>query len=165
MVGTAIHAAMQYIRYEACTGIRGVEQELERMVEEGFLSQEEADLVDCGKIAAFFETEPGRKLRSGAPCLREFKFSILDDATEYGAELSGEQVLLQGVVDCALLEEDGITIVDFKSDFVTEQTLLDRAQRYQPQVQIYAEALHRIYEMPVKGKMLYFFHLNRFVEL
>ena len=74
-------------------------------------------------------------------------------------------MLLQGVVDCALLESDGITILDFKSDRVTEQTIARRAELYRPQVETYAEALGRIYELPIKKKLLYFFHLNRFLEL
>ena len=80
-------------------------------------------LVDCKKIAAFFATDIGQKLRSGTSCLREFKFSILDDGNHYGDGLEDEQVLLQGVVDCALLEADGITVLDFKTDFVTEDTV------------------------------------------
>ena len=79
--------------------------------------------------------------------------------------MEGEQVLLQGVVDCALLEPDGITIIDFKTDRVTEETVAATAERYSLQVRTYADALSRIYEMPVKGKMLYFFSLDAFVAL
>ena len=104
-------------------------------------------------------------LCGGATCLREFKFSILDDGRNYGEGLEGEQVLLQGVVDCALLEPDGITIIDFKTDRVTEETVDATADRYRLQVQTYADALSRIYEMPVKRKMLYFFSLDTFYEL
>ena len=105
------------------------------------------------------------KLRSDAPCLREFKFSILDDGRHYGEGLEGEQILLQGVVDCALLEPEGITVIDFKTDRVTEETIRTVAERYSLQVQTYADALSRIYEMPVKRKLLYFFNLDTFMEL
>jgi ATP-dependent helicase/nuclease subunit A len=72
-------------------------------------------------------------------------------------------VLLQGVVDCALLEDDGITILDFKTDFVTDDSLAELVERYTAQVQAYARAMSRIYGKPVKQKLLYFFHLDRFV--
>ena len=121
--------------------------------------------MNCQHIAAFFETDFGTKLRQGAEHLREFKFSILDDGVHYGEGLSGEQVLLQGVVDCALLEEDGITVVDFKTDKVSEETLSELAERYRSQVNTYAEALSRIYQMPVKSRKLYFFRLKRFVDV
>jgi ATP-dependent helicase/nuclease subunit A len=156
---------MQYIRYENCGSEECVRQEIQRLVREGFLTQEQGDAVDSGEIAKFFASAIGTKLRQGNPHLREFKFSILDDARKYGCDLEEEQVLLQGVVDCALLEEDGITILDFKTDHVTEKTLSDAVQRYTTQVQTYGEALSRIYEMPVKKKYLYFFRLGRFVEV
>ena len=162
--GSAIHAAMQHIRYENCGSVPEVEREVTSLVQRGLLSREQAALVDAAHIAAFFDTEIGKKLRSGAEHLREFKFSILDVGNHYGDGLEEEQVLLQGVVDCALLEEDGITILDFKTDKVTEATLEETVRQYRMQVQTYAEALSRIYEMPVKEKYLYFFRLNRFVK-
>ena len=163
--GSAVHAAMQYLRYGCCGSVQEVAGEVERLVEQGFLTREQGDLVDCGAIARFFDTPIGRKLRRGAPCVREFKFSILDDGSHYGDGLEGERVLLQGVVDCALMEEDGITVVDFKTDAVTEQTLAKAAAGYAVQVRTYGEALSRIYEMPIKAQYLYFFALDRFVEV
>ena len=73
------------------------------------------------------------------------------------------RAVLQGVVDCALLEADGINVVDFKTDKVTETTLQERATQYRPQVLAYADALHRIYQKPIKQTFLYFFHMGKFV--
>ena len=164
-VGSAVHAILQYIRYEACTNSVAIEKELARLVAENFITKEQSELVDCSKIAKFFESDIGRKLQSDENVLREFKFSILDDAQKYGPGLDGEQVLLQGVVDCALVEEDGITIIDFKTDRVTEETLGDVAMGYVAQVNTYADAMSRIYGLPIKAKMLYFFQLDRIWEI
>ena len=163
--GSATHAALQYIRYEACGSLAGVEAELERLVREGFITAEQRDMVSCEKIAKFFASEMGTRLRTGENILREFKFSILDDGTNYGPGLEGEQVLLQGVVDCAIIDEDGIVILDFKTDFVTEETVDAAARRYRPQVDTYGSAMSRIYQRPVKGRYLYFFRLDRLVEV
>jgi len=156
---------MQHIRYANCGDRVGVDCEIARLHNLGFLSDEQITMIDSGMIADFFATELGYKLRTGVSHLREFKFSILDGGENYGPGLEGEQVLLQGVVDCALLEEDGITVLDFKTDYVTEQTLPAVTERYRVQVRTYADALARIYEMPVKASYLYFFRLNRFVEI
>ena len=164
-VGTAIHAALQYIHYENCSSLEEIQAEIDRLVRFEFLSQRQGELVDCGMLNAFFQTELGQQLVKGAKCLREFKFSILDDGVHYGEGLEDEQMLLQGVVDCAILEDDGITIIDFKTDRVTENTLPDVAARYAPQVLIYGEALSRIYERPIKGEYLYFFRLNRLIPV
>ena len=163
--GTAMHTVMQYICYENCETAQGVRSEIQTLVDRGLLTAEQGALVDAASIAAFFDSDIGRKLLSGANHLREFKFSILDAGSHYGDGLEGEQVLLQGVVDCALLETDGITIVDFKTDKVTEGTLAAVAEGYAMQVQTYAEALSRIFQKSVKEKYLYFFRLNRFIQV
>ena len=163
--GSAMHAALQYLEYRNCADTQAVTEEIHRLVAEGFLTEEQGKLVNCGKLARFFQTLVGQKLRTGTPYLREFKFSILDDGEHYGEGLEGESVLLQGVVDCALLEEDGITVVDFKTDRVTEETADMISLRYRAQVRTYGEALSRIYEKPIKTRLLYFFGLDRFVEV
>lgn len=163
--GNAIHHVMQYIRYENCGSEDAVRNEIIRLAEQGVLKKEETELVSSTKIAAFFASDIGRKLLTGTEYLREFKFSILDDGSHYGEGLNGEKVLLQGVVDCALLEKDGITVVDFKTDAVTEETLSYAVERYRPQVETYAEALSRIFEREIKGKYLYFFRMDRFMKV
>ena len=122
-------------------------------------------MVNPEAIFQLFETEVGKKLRSSVEVIREFKFSILEDGSQYGPELEGEQVLLQGVVDCAIVEPDGITVIDFKTDRVSEETLPQLLDRYAPQVQTYVQALERIYRKPVKESLLYFFGFGRFAKV
>lgn len=163
--GNAFHSAMQFLRFEECRDCASVEQEIQRLVSEGFLSAAEGDMVDCRKIAAFFASPMGQRLRSGVPYLREFKFSLLDNAERYGQGLEGESVLLQGVVDCAILEPDGIVLLDYKTDYVTDETVCAAAQRHRRQLETYADALSRIFERPVTEKYIYFFQINRFWEI
>ena len=163
--GSAMHQCMQFLRYESCADADSVREEVTRLTEQGFLTREQGSMVNCEDIAAFFSSDLGRKLRHGTEHLREFKFSILDDAAHYEGAAAGEQVLLQGVVDCALIEEDGITIIDFKTDKVTEATVDAVAEGYKMQVHTYGEALSRIYEKTVKAMKLWFFRLKRFVDV
>ena len=163
--GSATHAALQYIRFNRCGQIYGIRDELKRMVQEQLISAEQAEMVDCEKLAVFFSTPIGQRLQRSQQVLREFKFSLLDDASKYYPDGAGEQILFQGVVDCALLDDDGITVLDFKTDYVTEETLPKAAEKYRPQVLSYAQALSRIYQRPVKSAQLYFFGLDRFVDV
>jgi ATP-dependent helicase/nuclease subunit A len=160
--GNALHTAMQYIDYTACIHEEAVRAELKRLTDQGYLSAQQAELVDESKIACFFATALGQQLQGGN-VVREFKFSLLMPADAHGEGLEAEQILLQGVVDCALLEDDGITIIDFKTDHVTEDSLPHKLAQYAPQVQIYAQAMQRIYQKPIKQRLLYFFSIGRFV--
>jgi len=163
--GNAIHTVMQYVQFSVCCDLESIEQDLERMVSEQLISPEQAAVVDRESLLKFFNSSIGIKLRNSTNVLREFKFSLLDDASKYYPAAAGERVLLQGVVDCAIIEDDGITVLDFKTDKVSPDTLPDVAVKYNAQVTAYADALQRIYGMPVKSAKLYFFALNRFVDV
>lgn len=163
--GNVIHAIMQYISYEDCTDVDTLRVETEKLKDRGFLTEQQLEAVDFEMLMAFFNSPMGQKLRSGVQYIREFKFSILDEGSRYDPVLQEEQVLLQGVVDCAILEQDGIIVLDFKTDYVTEATLSETIERYRTQVAVYANALQRIYEMPVKESYLYFFRLKQLIKL
>lgn len=164
--GTAMHAVMQFIRFEKCNSISGVQQEIQRITDEGYISPEYAACILPEQIAAFFATELGGKLMSGnQQVLREFKFSLLVEEDAVSGFDNGDKVLLQGVIDAALIEADGITIIDFKSDRVTCDTLPIAVMKYSQQVKTYAKALSRIYQLPIKSSYLYFFNLNHFVPI
>ena len=162
--GNVMHRIMQYIDYRHCSALDRLEQEMDRLVEMNFLSPEQRHLVDIKSIFAFFSTSLGQKLMEGE-VVREFKFSILCDPSCENDDLAGEKVLMQGVVDCALIEPDGITVIDFKTDHITNQTLSQKLAFYTPQIDTYAQAMERIYEKPVKKKILYFFSIQRAIEV
>ena len=150
---------MQFLRYEACGSQAGVEAELSRLLAEGFLTARQARAVNRQWIGDFFRTELGQRLQRGQDVLREFKFSILADGRILQEDLTGEKLLLQGVVDCCFMEEDGITVLDFKTDRVRPGGEAAAAARYGGQIQTYGQALSRIFGKPVKKLLLYFFQL------
>ncbi len=154
--GSATHLFMQFANYDACRTREGVSEELARLAAEKFLTQEQAGSVDTEKIVRLFASPFGARILKAESLRREFKFSILTDAGDYVRDAAGEQVMLQGVVDCFWIEKDGIVLVDFKTD----KTLYgpdERAAHYAPQLSAYAKALSRMYGLPVKEKILYFF--------
>ena len=154
--GSATHLFMQFASYDACTTEDGIRQELLRLTAEKFLSPEQAESVETRKILELFNSGFGRRILTAKDLKREFKFSILTDASQYVPGAAGEQVMLQGVVDCFWVEKDGIVLVDFKTD-KTPYGPEERAAHYKPQLDAYAAALSRIYNLPVKEKILYFF--------
>lgn len=107
-----------------------VEQELQRLYREEYLTQHQLELANRQWIWRFFQQELGRRLQSGQNVLREFKFSLLEDGGQLDPRLAGEQILLQGVVDCCLIEPEGLTILDFKTDRVQPGREAEVAERY-----------------------------------
>ena len=162
--GNATHLFMQFVHYEACTTRDGIQQELARLQTEKFLTARQAEAVDAEKILALFSSELGKRILNAKNLRREFKFSILTDAGAYDPAAAGEQVMLQGVVDCFWQGADGIVILDFKTDYIDGDLQL-KAARYAPQLQAYARALSLIYGLSVRKCILYFFSAGKAVEI
>ena len=164
-VGTATHKAFQYIRIDGYPSDDTISAALSSLRDEGLLTDSEHDMIDREAIGRFFRSPLGIRLSSSKNVLREFKFSILVNADEFDAALTEDKVLLQGVVDCAIIDDDGITVIDFKTDSVTEESVAATAESYRLQVKAYADALSRIFNMPVKQAVLYFLHIGKEVEV
>lgn len=162
--GTATHLFLQFAEYGKCRTEAGIRDELQRLRAQEFLTPEQAEAVEPQQLLHLFRSEIGSRLLFSAELRREFKFSLLMDAGQLGLDAAGEQVMLQGVVDCFVCEPDGITILDFKTDRIAGD-LHQRAAYYRPQLEAYGHALSRIYRQPVKRKLLYFFAAGEFVEI
>ncbi len=161
--GNAVHAVMQYVDFRKCTEPSLLELELDRLVKAGLISQDQRAMVSPEQIVNLFASEVGQLLLKADRILREFKFSIL-----YSPDSAGnpdDKILLQGVVDCAILAEDGIIIIDFKSDRVTADNLNEKNEQYFHQVNAYGQALSQIFDKPVLQKWLYYFNLNQGIRL
>ena len=155
--GTALHLALQYMNYAASDTPAGVDAQLQSLVQDNYLTEEMYKKINRQAVANFFCSPLGIRLRNAECVLREFKFSVLTEAEAYYDDVPGEKLLLQGVVDCAIVEDDGITVLDFKTDRIRNGNIEEVAARYVAQVKAYANALARIYEKPVKEAYLYFF--------
>ena len=162
--GNATHLFMQYADYAHCTTQDAIAADKQRLVQAQFLTAQQAEAVNDAAIARLFASALGTRILQSGTLRREFKFSLLTDAGAYFPQAAGEQVLLQGVVDCFWIENDALVIVDFKTDRI-HGDLAEKAARYTPQVRAYATALSRIYSLPVRACMLYFFDADQAVTL
>ncbi|MEG0754797.1 MAG: PD-(D/E)XK nuclease family protein, partial [Oscillospiraceae bacterium] len=164
--GTALHLVMQFIDFAKTNSLEEVAGEIRRLADQAFLTPEQGGAVDPARIFAFFSSDLGKELVSSPTLNREFKFSVLAPACHYYPDLDpSETVLLQGVVDCWYETEEGITVLDFKTDRVTEETAPERAQGYAPQLTAYAKALEEVTGKRVARKLLWFFSLGRPISL
>ena len=160
--GTATHAAMQYLDLDAADG----EAELERLEREGRITADQRRLADRAGIQRFLNSPLAEEMRRAQGLRREYRFSLLVPAEDYlGPEAAREEVLLQGVVDCFFETPEGLVVVDFKTDRVTEATVRQRGEEYRAQVEAYSAALERIFQKPVCRRLLYFLHIGAQVEL
>ena len=163
--GTALHLAMQYLPLEGDHSPEAIGAELDRLAAGGFLTHLQREAVDPAVPAAFFASDLGKRLLASPEIHREFKFSLLVPASDYGPGLEGEEVLLQGVIDCWFAEGDGLTVLDFKSDRIRPGGEGARAEEYRPQLEAYSRALERVTGRKVFRRVLWFFATGQPWEL
>jgi len=164
--GIATHLVLQYMDFSKADSLERIQEEIARLKAAHFISQREADAVDAASILRLFESDIGKRLRGKGRLHREFKFSLLCDASQVFSQGEGEEVLLQGVVDCCIEDEEGLCIVDYKTDNVrTGDEIARRAALYSAQLSAYASALERIFSKPVKDCALYFIRPGKSIIL
>ena len=164
--GTATHLVLQYMDFARTGSLEEIRGEIERLRAARFLSDREAAAVDAGAICKLFASELGKRMLGADSIQREFKFSLLCDAGQIFGSAAGEQLLLQGVVDCCIEEKGQLTVIDYKTDRVkTPEEIAQRARHYTIQLQSYAAAMERICGKPVKECVLYFLNAGKAVSL
>ena len=164
--GTAVHAVMQYIDFRTPPTASAVAGEVEELARRRLLTAQQAAAVDCAMVARFLSSPLAERIRQAKQVWREYRFTLLTDAALYDPAAAGEELMLQGVVDCAFeTAEGGLVVVDFKTDRITPSQQAQRAKSYRPQLEAYALALGQVLEKEVTEKVLYFFHTNSAVKL
>ncbi len=162
--GTVIHYIMQTLPLEPQIDESFIKNYVEKLVLEGAISKEEADVVNVGDIARFYKSPLGVRMLESKKVFREAAFETEIPARVVSEEYpADETVILQGVIDCYFEEEDGLVLVDYKSDYYNN--IEEIKEKYTTQVELYSAAIEKITEKKVKNRFLYLFFKNDVVEL
>ena len=157
-IGDSYHHALAFYDYS---------KDINQLSE--FLTPEEYDLLNQEKLKKFLESPLGQlfaKAYKENTLYREQHFMQEVEYEKLFPEDGGdnvEKVILQGIIDAFIMEEDGIILVDYKTDRVRDGEEL--RNRYQKQIDLYSEALEQILGKKVKRRVLYSFSLGEEVDL
>ena len=162
--GTALHKALQYITPAADQTTATLRREIDAFVRQGLLSREEAKLVYVPVLAAFCQSDIGRRMAESPELHREYPFTVLLAGGDPLPETEmGEQILIQGVIDCLFREDDAWILVDYKSDRLETADAFRR--RYAVQLALYKRAVEQITHRPVEETYIYSLHLQQEIRL
>ena len=74
-----------------------------------------------------------------------------------------EKVLLHGIIDCYFEEEDGLVLIDYKTDRVRDKEEIRR--RYKIQLDMYKKAIEKATGKNVKEVYIYLFDTDEFMDM
>lgn len=164
--GTAYHRALELLDFGKIQTRKELKEALESLRREQRMDEESLSAVSEDLLFAFLSSPLGKRLSLAQKedrLKKEQQFVIGVPAREVGDWDSGELVLIQGIIDAYLEEEDGLVLVDYKTDRVSkEQALIDR---YQIQMDYYKRALEQITGKRVKEKIIYSLTLKKEIRL
>lgn len=168
--GSAMHRFMQLVDLARTCDERDLLEQREGLAAAGRLTAEEVQQINVADAAWFFGTELGREVRAAAERVhREVSFvaglspSELDDTV--GPRDHQDVVLLRGIVDLLIAGDNGLGVVDYKTDRVAPKAVPQRATRYQTQMSYYAKALQAVHGKPIRRCQLVFLHARTVVDV
>lgn len=144
--GTAYHTVFQHISYRAVDA-DAVKEELARLVDERLLEAEEAEGIDAEKVARCLVLPLMQKVNEeSVKTYHELRFVSGENARDICFD-ADETVLVQGVIDLLMVEDDGLTVVDFKLSSRPDKL----AETYRMQLELYAKAAANAFGRKVKA--------------
>lgn len=167
--GTAYHRIMELLAFEGPEpdSAEEVAKWIDGMAASGKIEKEAAECVKAYDIFRFLETSSGKRMKKAAKSQKLWKeqpFVLGIDAKElYPEEEDGELILVQGIIDAYFEEEDGLVVLDYKTDRVRKAEEL--VEKYQEQLRYYAKALEQMTGKKVKEKIIYAFSLGKEIRI
>jgi len=169
--GTLIHLILQHLDLGRPCDLVDIARQVEEMANRGLLTHDERRCLPLEPLAWLFSTDLGRRLLGSADRIRRevpFVLGVPPHRIAPGqvpATSEADVVLVRGMIDCLLPVDEEFEVVDFKTDAIGQDTLPDRIALYRPQIDIYAEAVLRIWRRPVKHRWLVFLMLPQIVQV
>ena len=169
-IGTLYHNVLELLPLSNIHSFVELNEFLRSLIEKGNMKQEEFYLLDVNKLMAFLESDIAarmKKAEAAGELYRESQFVMGVRANEVNPLLKSDEILLvQGVVDVYFEEEDGVVLLDYKTDSVPrdggEEILRNR---YKVQLDYYERALKQLTGKDVKERLIYSFGLQKEIRV
>ncbi len=180
--GTATHLFMQFCDFSRFVSYpndlaEAIEDEAARLAENKFITKRAASLINVRQVARFFTGETFTNISASPKVWREHRFNVNLPASDFTAdthlseELHGENILVQGVIDCFYENPDGtLTVIDYKTDYIPPE--LDRSEaekmlieRHGLQLSYYKAACEKISAKRVSRVVIYSFALGCAIDI
>ncbi len=166
--GTIVHFLLQLATPGEINSVESVERLVESLISKKILTSRQAECIEPDKVFAFFSGELGQRMKTAVRLEREFSFYTEAKVNEiYKDCTSSEKILLQGIMDCFFVDENGkVVLLDFKTDRVrTREEALIRAKKYTVQMKYYKKALEEILEKEVDECWLCFLECGENIKI
>ncbi|ETI94573.1 MAG: hypothetical protein Q606_CBAC00278G0003 [Intestinibacter bartlettii DORA_8_9] len=173
--GTIVHLIMEVLDFEKVNTESEIKAQIQDLVKRRIITQKESQVLSPRKIMRFFKSPIAKRMLSSKFVKREQKIYtqikmndiyLNDEIFKNNRETyENESVMLRGVIDLYFEEDDGLVILDYKTDFVDKNNKKEIIHKYKKQIEIYADVLSKLTGKKVKEKYLYLFGIDEQVKV
>ena len=168
--GTIVHLIMQVLDLNKVNNINDIKNQIEEFIKNGIITEKQSVVLNPFKIYKFFKSSIGKRMLNSEFLKREqaiYTQIKMKDVYIHEQVLKGENsiyndetLMLRGIIDAYFEENGEIVLVDYKTDFVTEENKDVVINRYKKQLDLYSEALENLTGKKVKEKCIYLFGID-----
>ncbi|MBQ9988270.1 MAG: UvrD-helicase domain-containing protein [Clostridia bacterium] len=150
MIGTAVHNAISRLDVTRASNKNEIETQLNEMARRGLITAHQRTLVRPEVLLRFVSSPLGKRLAAAQTVLREQPFNLRVPASLITPEADPDaQTVLQGMLDCAFIENGAWILLDYKTNRLPEGGAEALANHYRPQLDAYRYALETLTGRPV----------------
>ncbi len=165
--GTSYHKLLEILDFTKEYNRESLNEAINQFVKSGQLSKEMSDCIRQNDILLFWNSNIAKRMKKAASLERlkkEQPFVLgVHMKDVYPQDHTEEMVLIQGIIDVYFEENEGLILVDYKTDFVNSPEELK--EKYHTQLEYYATALETLLGKKVKQKIIYSFRLQKEIIL
>jgi len=166
VIGTATHLVLARCPWQGTVTASTIDALIQDLLDQQAMDAVTARHIDRAAILAFGRSPLGQLARDAHKTLPEWPFTLnlpVQELADYGLDLSpgdisdpDEYIVVQGIADLLIMNQEGLHLIDFKTDRISPEQVPQRVKRYENQLRLYSVAAQAILQRRVSGKWLYF---------
>ena len=171
--GKATHTFLQHASIFALAASaddpQALEAEKQRLLSQRLMSSAQLEIINDSSVLSFARSELCRRMEKALRLYPEYRFTVSIPGelalagSSQAAEKTSARSVLQGAIDCIVEEEDGLVIVDYKTDRVSDAKEL--AEIYGLQLRLYKAAAEQLFDKPVTECVIFSLHTGECVSV
>ncbi len=163
--GTIIHKFLENLDFKKDYNIEQLQEISNNLMERDILDNEEVSIINYDNILAFLNSDICNRIKNSDNVFVEKAFAFYIDRNKIFDDNTSGVMLLHGVIDLYFYEGDEVVIVDYKTDYMSDENKASLISEYKLQLEIYRDAVEKAENKKVKNAYVYSFFKGELLEI
>ena len=161
-IGTLMHLIMQKLDFKNNYDKKMLNELIQKLIASKIITENQSKYININKILKFTNSEFYKEIQKAKQVYKEQPFYIYLTADEIYKNNIEEKILVQGIIDLYYINKnDEIILVDYKTDYVSNNNGKELIDKYNGQLSIYKKALEQALNKKVEAVYIYSTYLEK----